>query len=323
MVGSETEPLVRSFALPTLTVGSKVYTVSRASAYVINGQTLTPGGQISVDGTPVSLAPQASALVVGSSTEPLSHLLLPTITVNSKAYTVNLGSAYVINDQTLTPGGQISIDGAPISLASQASALVIGSITETQLTSFALPSITVDSEVYTANSASAYITKGQTLTGSGQITVEGTPVFLAPGASELVIGSNTQILAAASSKIGLGQWIMEGFNGNSGGGSGSDSGDGSSGGIGISSAAATNVTSMTSTPTSIPTQTTEDFAGDGSSGGIGINGAAATSLTSMTSTLASIPTQTTEDFAGGASRRWIQSGIEFAIVLSTIFFTLH
>lgn len=283
-VGSESEPF--SFALPTLTIDSKLYTANQASAYIINDQTLTPGGQLSVNGTHISLAPQAAALVVGSSTELLSYSLLPTITINSKVYTINLGSMYVINDQTPTTGGQVSIDETSISLASQASALVIGSITETLFTSFALPSIIVKSESYTANSASTYVMKGQTLTASGQITVEGTPVFLAPGASALVIRSSTQILAAASSKIGLGQWIMEGFNGNSFRGSDSDGGDGSSGGIGITSAAATNVTSMTSTT-------------------------------------ASNPTQNTEDFAGGASRRWIQSRIEWAIVLSTIIFTLH
>lgn len=275
-------------ALPALTINSEVYTANPASAYIIKGQPLTPGGQISVDGTPISLAPQVSDLVEGSSTEALSRFPLPTLTINSKVYTANPSSVYVINDQTLTPGGQISVNGNFVSLASQASALVIGSITESLLMSLALPSITVGSEVYTADSASAYIIKGQTLTASGHITVEGTPVFLAPDASDLVFGSNTLKLAAPSLTIGLGQLVMEGFNRGSGRGPrGSDSDD------------------------------------DGNSVGSKINSAVATNMTSVTGTSGSIPTQTAAVFAGGASRRWIRSWIECATVLSIIVVTFH
>lgn len=285
VVGSKKEPLVPSFALPTLTINSKIYTANRASAYVINGQTLTPSGHILVDGTPVFLAPQASALEVGSKVGSLSFPL-PTLTIDSKVYTANSDSAYIVKGQTLTRGGQITVDGTPISLAAQASVLVIGSTTETLLTSFASPSITVDSEVFTANSASAYIIKGQTLTAGGQVTVEGTPIFLASDASDLVIGSDTQILAAVSSTIGLGQLIMDGFNGDGGRGSGSDD-------------------------------------GDGSSGGSKITGAAATNMTSVTGTLASNPTQTPEVFTGGTNKRWIRSWIEFTTWLSMIFVTFY
>lgn len=285
---SKEKPLFSRFALPLITVGSKIYTANPASAYIIKDQALTPGGQISIDGTPISLAPQASALVVGSSTEALSHLAFPTLTINSKVYAPDPTSAYIIEGQTLTPGGQISVDGEPISLASQAAALVIGSVTETLLTSFALPHLTVDSEVYTPNSASAYIIQGQTLTAGGQITVEGTPVSLAPSASDLVIGSNTQIFSATSSTVGLGQVIMEGFNGGrgSGGDGGNEGADGSSGGSRVAETATTNVTSVTNTP-------------------------------------ASTPFQTASVFAGGASRRWTLSWIELAAMLSAILITLH
>lgn len=281
---SNEEPLFSRFALPLITVGSEIYTANPASAYIIKDQTLTPGGQISIDGRPVSLAPQASVLVVGSSTEALSHLAFPTLTINSKVYAANPASAYIIEGQTLTPGGQISVDGKSISLASQAAALVIGSVTETLLTSFALPHIIVDSEVNTANSASAYIIKGQTLTAGGQITVEGTPVSLAPNASDLVIGSNTQSFSATSSTVGLGQVIMEGFDGGRGSG-----GDGGHEGA------------------------------DGSSGGSRVT----TNVTSVTNTSVSTPSQTASVFVGGASRRWTLSWIELATMLSAILITLH
>lgn len=297
MSKSNEEPFFSHFALPSITIGSKIYTANQASAYIIDHQTLNPDAQITVDRTPISLAPQASALVVGSSTELFSHFALQTLTINSKEYTANPVSAYIINGQTLTPGGQISVDGKFISLALQASALMIGSSTETLLTPFALPSIIVDSEVYTANEASAYIIKGQTLTAAGRITVQGTPVSLALDGSGLVVGSNTQNLRATSSTIGLGQLIMDGLNG----GSGRDGG-------------------KEGTISSAPQ------AGDGSDGRSRVNGTAETSVTSMmslTSTPASIPTQTTVVFAGGARTRWNRSWIKFTAILSAIVITLH
>lgn len=207
VVESKTQLLVPSFILPPITINSEMDTVNMASRYIIEGQTLTPGGQFSINGTPISLGLEASALVVESSTGPLSRFSqfhLPTLTINSKEYIANLGSVYVINNQTLTPGGQISVNGKVISFAFRASALVIGSTTESLLTSAALPSIKVVSKVYTMESASAYIINGQTLTAGGKITVKGTPVPLAPDASIFVIGGNTESLAATSPTIGLG-----------------------------------------------------------------------------------------------------------------------
>ncbi|MCJ1271456.1 hypothetical protein MMC22_011357 [Lobaria immixta] len=334
--------------LPALIVGSQSFTANHANHYIIGSQTLTPGGHITVAGTPVSAPtlfteihnpvltipsllifsetynPSASAiviegitktsppalasstalnsktiaLVIGDTTTTLVPTFsLPPLTIGSKIYVADSRSQYIIGSQTLTPkgqiiiegqtltpGGQISVDGKSISLASQAAALVIGSVTETLLTSFALPHIIVDSEVNTANSASAYIIKGQTLTAGGQITVEGTPVSLAPNASDLVIGSNTQSFSATSSTVGLGQVIMEGFDGGRGSG-----GDGGHEGA------------------------------DGSSGGSRVT----TNVTSVTNTSGSTPSQTASVFVGGASRRWALSWIELATMLSAILITLH
>lgn len=293
---SSEEPSFSRFSLPLITIGSKIYTANQASAYIINHQALTPGAQITVDGTPALLAPQASALAIGSATRALLHFALPTLTINSKVYTANPSSAYNIKGQTLRPGGQISVDGKVISLASQASVLIIGSTTKTLLVSSALPSVTVVSEVNTANSAFAYVTEGQTLTAGGQITIDGTPVSLATNGSELIVGSTTESLGAISSTVGLGQVIMEAFNGVRRSGS-DDRIDGT---------------------------TSSTLSGrDGSSGGNRAIGAATTNVTSVTSTPASNPTKTTPIFAGGARTRWNRSWIEFATVLSAIFVTLH
>ena len=54
---------------PVITVGSQTIAVNSASQYVVAGQTLIPGAPpINIQGTPVSLAPSASAVLVGEST---------------------------------------------------------------------------------------------------------------------------------------------------------------------------------------------------------------------------------------------------------------
>lgn len=205
-LNSNTNPIT---AVPALTVGGQTITANPASQYVIAGQTLVPGGPaITVSGTRLSLAPSASQLVVGSSTIPLiASGALPTLTVGGQTLTANPSSQYVIDGQTLAPGGPaITISGTRISLGSSASALVVGSTTiplstgAGQVTAY--PSLTIGSQTVTANNQGQYIVGGQTLTPGGVITVSGTTISLAPGVSDVVLGTSTE---------GLGGAIMGGF----------------------------------------------------------------------------------------------------------------
>ena len=294
--GKSSEPFVPSFTLPIITAGSKVYTANRDFAYIINGQTLTPGGQISVYGTAISLATQASALDVGSKVLPLAFAL-PTLTINSKLYAANPTAAYVISGQTLTPGGQISVDGTRISLDPEASALVIKSTTKSLQGSFALPPITINSKMYIANSTPKYIIEGQTLIPGAHITVEGTPISMAVDPSVLVIGSSTQNLVAVPTSTGLGQLIIEAFNNRVNGNDGSNAGNGDN---------------ASSAPT----------AGNGVAGSSRVIGVSVTNVTSMMGTPATNPTQTTAVIARGVSRKWNRKKIGFGAALSTIFVAL-
>ena len=209
-------------------------------------------------------------------------------------YTANLASAYVINGQTLFPGGQISVDETPISLAPEGSALVIGSTTKPLPLPFGLPPITIGSKAYTAISTSAYIIKGQTLTPGGQITVDGTPISAALDASAVVIGSSTESLVAASSKIGLGWLIMEGFGNRGSNSDGSDDGDENTAGT-----------------------ATTGISGGPPEGSI-VTSVSVTNVTSVTSTPATNPAQTTAVFAKGTRWRWSRTWIGFGAALSTI-----
>jgi uncharacterized protein YodC (DUF2158 family) len=199
-----------------------------ASRYVVGDQTLKPGRPaITISGTPVSLDPQATALLVGSSTMPIA--IVPyredqaqqqgaqlagkppaTLTLAGTTATLNSDSEYVIADQTLKPGGSaIIVSGTPISLAPQATAVVVGSSTipiavapnrededGAQSPGTLPPSLTLAGTTATLNSASEYIIAGQTLKPGGPaITVSGTHISLASQATAVIIGSSTSILA--------------------------------------------------------------------------------------------------------------------------------
>ena len=186
---------------PVLSIAGSTYTANSASAFVIAGQTLTPGGQINVGSTPISLPPSANVAVVGGSTQLLAT---PAPSPNpavmrfaGSTYSANAASQFVVAGQTLTAGGQITVDGTPISLNPSAGVAVVGGSTQVLTTPGPSPNaavMTFAGSIYTANAASQIVVAGKTLTPGGQIIVSGTPISLAPSANLAVIGSSTQLL---------------------------------------------------------------------------------------------------------------------------------
>ena len=69
--------------------------------------------------------------------------------------------------------------------------------------------LTLGGSTYTENSASQFIIGGQTLLPGSSITISGNRVSLDSAATEVVIGSSTEALTAAST--GVGGLIMGGF----------------------------------------------------------------------------------------------------------------
>ena len=194
-------PAVLSFDGATITANS-------ASAFVIGSQTLTPGGVITVSGTPVSLGASASYAVIAGSTQMLPHLATPAPAVlpfAGSSITANAASDFVIGTQTLTPGGVITVSGTPISLPVGGSYVVEGTSTIPLATAPPGPeAFTFAGQTYTANSASDFVIAGQTLVPGGVITVSGTPISLAATPTDVVIGTSTQ---------GLGNFIISGIGG--------------------------------------------------------------------------------------------------------------
>ena len=192
-----TEPVPMNAVL--LTFEGSTYTANSATQLVIAGQTLTPGGEITVAGTPISLGHGGSVAVVGGSTESLAHAaagLAPVLTFAGSTYTENSASQLVVAGQTLTPGGQITVSGTLISLAPDASLAVAAGVTQAlgpaSTSPGKLPVLSIGESRYTANSASAFVIGGQTLTQGGGLTVSGTPISLAPGGSLAIVAGITE-----------------------------------------------------------------------------------------------------------------------------------
>ncbi|MCJ1275918.1 hypothetical protein MMC21_003723 [Puttea exsequens] len=215
VIASSTQPLITpapTSGPPALTFGGSTYTPNSASQFIIAGQTLTPGGSITVSGTPIALPPGANVAIIAGSTQPLtpapSIANAPAVlTFAGATYTANAAGQIVIAGQTLTPGGAITVSGTPISEApgTAPAFAVIGSSTQSLASATALtteaPVLTFNGQTYTADAHSDFIIDGQTLTPGGVITVSGTPLSEAPaGASSgfVVVGSSTESLASAT-----------------------------------------------------------------------------------------------------------------------------
>ena len=137
VVGTNTQLLTASTttSVPILTIGGSTYTADVSSDFIIGSQTLIPGGTITISGTAIALPIGATAVVIGTSTEPLAFATITSppqriITVNGVTYTADASSDFVIAGQTLTPGGVVTVSGTPISYAAAGTDVVVGTSTE-------------------------------------------------------------------------------------------------------------------------------------------------------------------------------------------------
>lgn len=128
-VGHSSIPLTGS--APVITVGGEPVTASSGGYYIIDDQTLAPGGTpITISGTSYSLFPSGTALEKGHSTIPLTGSA-SMITLGGQTITANAEGNYVVDGQTLTPGGQaITVSGTVVSMAANDQTMVVGGETE-------------------------------------------------------------------------------------------------------------------------------------------------------------------------------------------------
>ena len=192
LVGTSVQNLATA-APPALTIGGQTIRANSMNQYIFSGQTLTPGGVISISGTRISLSPDEASLVVGTSVENLAITTPPPLTIDGQTIIANSENQYIIDGQTLTRGGVITASGTRISLSLDEASLMVGTSLE-NLAITTPPLLTVGSQTITANSQHQYVIDGQTLTPGGIVTVFGTRISLSPDETAVVVGTSTEDL---------------------------------------------------------------------------------------------------------------------------------
>ncbi|KAG0650598.1 hypothetical protein D0Z07_2576 [Hyphodiscus hymeniophilus] len=188
-LSSGTVPQLSTTQLPAsgpevITIGSSTITANSASDFIIGSATLTPGGQVTVGGTTVSLASNGGVLATGTNTEALTSTqgsTLPPVPIIIGSLTITQGpsSALVIGSQTLTPGSAATISGDVISLDSGGAIIVNGADGSSSApTSTPAPVVVVDGSSITENSASGFVIGNQTLFPGSAITTGGEVITL-------------------------------------------------------------------------------------------------------------------------------------------------
>jgi hypothetical protein len=158
VIGSSTIPLQPESAptaamVGTFTFASWTFTADPKSAFVMDGQTLSPGAAITVSGTPISYLPATTdksdgtckgAIGVGSSTIAIQSVSLPSTstmgalnfpTTGSRGLSAFASSTFTADPtfadgQTLEPGAAITISSSTIPKASDSIDVVIGTSTQ-------------------------------------------------------------------------------------------------------------------------------------------------------------------------------------------------
>jgi hypothetical protein len=193
---------------PAFYLGGNAYGTNGGAAFVVDGQVLTPGGAITVSGTPVSFIKEGTAVVVGGFTQRLPQApatAAPLLNFGGQVYTAQADSAFVVNEQTLTRGGVITISGTKVSYVSEGTAVVVNGKTQalTQATSTSAPVLTIGGQSYTARTGSNFLINGATLIPGGQVIVDGTTISLADDGITANINGVVQTLSTGTSGSGV------------------------------------------------------------------------------------------------------------------------
>ena len=113
------------------TIAGTPVTFTPGAPIVLDGTTLTPSGPaLTVSGTLISLGASSKYLVIGTSSIPFSAEI-EIVTIGTRIVTANSASEFILNGQTLIPGGSgIIVDGTTVSLALGTTEVVVAGRTE-------------------------------------------------------------------------------------------------------------------------------------------------------------------------------------------------
>lgn len=176
---------------PAISFGGTRFTQDTNSRIVLPAGTLTPGGELTLSGTPIFLAPGGSYVIVGTSTQQVAFVTLSTITANPSktaahdAYTAGIDGQRSTGKQIPTEGGEVLVSDTPVSVN-------LGG-------GYASPiKVALSSATYTANAAGDFVIASQTLKPGNALTIDGNRVSYANDGDAVVIGSTTQFLASSA-----------------------------------------------------------------------------------------------------------------------------
>ncbi|KAK5712071.1 hypothetical protein LTR15_012140 [Elasticomyces elasticus] len=234
-IPASSAPPASSNTPTAITIGSVPLTLDSSSGYLIGSQTIVPGSSITLgrgtSTTVVALQTSASHtfLVVGSSTSLIEAPQGSSVESSAAAFTLGAAvltpsnSIFIVRSQTLSPGSSITVgSGTSTTIvafhtSASATVLVAGSSTSTlgigssTLSASKGPAvITIGSDVISPDPNSAYVIGSQTLSPGSAVTVSGMPYSLAPGGTELVIGTRTEIL---TTEAGIASYIWSAIGG--------------------------------------------------------------------------------------------------------------
>ncbi|KAF9698475.1 hypothetical protein EKO04_003592 [Ascochyta lentis] len=216
VINGQTQRL--SAGLPALTINNSPVTATVADGttefVLAPGETLTPGGVLTISGTTYSLPTSGagSTIVINGATSRLNPSHLPVLPLSSEAVTATIAhgtTAFVFGPGvTLTPGGVVTVSGTTFSLPTTASGsvVVINGVTSTLAPGSGMESITsappilVDGETITATTRDGtteyVVNSATTLRPDGQMIIDGTTYSLAPDGTALVINGKTSIISS-------------------------------------------------------------------------------------------------------------------------------
>jgi hypothetical protein len=203
---------------PVLTLGGMAITASvsgSSTAFVLApGQTLTPGGALTVSGTIFSLPAGGSAVVVDGKTSTLgsSPLNVPVLSFGAQTITAKVSgssTAFVFAPgQTLTPGGSLVLSGTIFSLPATGSAIIINGQSSILSSPNPTPAplLTINGLAITASVAnditSFVLGPGMTLTPGGpSVVISGTTFSLPKSGTGIVVNGQFSTLGQSDSSI--------------------------------------------------------------------------------------------------------------------------
>lgn len=204
--------------LPVLTVDDSPITATVAGGttefILAPGQTLTPGGVLTFSGTIYSLPAegQGSTVVINGATSRLNPSHLPVLPFSNEEVTATIAggtTAFVFGpDETLTPGGVVTVSGTTFSLPASGSGtvVVVNGVTSTLGSGSSMglitsaPPIVVDGQTLTATTRDGtteyVLNSATTLFPGGQVVVDGTTYSLLPGGTAVVVNGKTSTLSS-------------------------------------------------------------------------------------------------------------------------------